>query len=751
MDDARARNALTREGAEPEPAAEGTAGEASPAEARGRAAGPAPIVPPEPPRDPLAESLALLARLLERPVSPTALTAGLPLVEGRLTPALGVRAAARAGLAARLVRRSLVDLSEMLVPCVILLAGGEACVLLGRAADGRYRVALPDAGGGESLIEAGRLEARYLGHALVARPRVGADPHDRQLIEDTGGHWFWSVLLRQWPVYSEVALAALLINLFALASPLFIMNVYDRVVPNQAIETLWVLAIGVVTVFGFDFLLRTLRGYFVDAAGKVADIRLASRIFEHVLGIRMASRPGSSGVFANHLREFESLRDFFASASITALIDLPFIFFFIAIIWLIGGPVAIVPAVAVPLVLAIGLLVQLPLNRVVRRTFAEAAQKHGILVEAINGLETVKATGAEGRVQRDWERYVAAAATSGARARLLSAITINSAALAANMTTAGVMVVGVYLIAEGRLTVGALVACTIIAGRTMAPLGQVAGVLARFHQARTAYETLSRVMRLPTERPPEKRFVHRPVLDGAIEFKQVTFTYPGQKQAALDGVSFRIAPGEKVGLIGRVGSGKTTVEKLILGLYEPQQGAVLVDGIDIRQIDPADLRRNIGAVLQDVCLFRGTLRDNITLGASFADDAAVIRAARFAGVEGFANRHPLGYDMPIGERGEALSGGQRQAVALARALLLDPPLLLLDEPTSAMDTLAEEEIKKRLAHVLRGKTLLLVTHRGSLLSLVDRLIVMDAGRVVADGPREKVLDALAKGRIRRAS
>jgi len=709
------------------------------------------VAPPREVSDPLAESLALLARLLERPVSPTALTAGLPLPEGRLTPALCVRAASRAGLAARLIRRPLAELGETLAPCILLLTDGGACVLLGRTADGAYRIALPEADGGEDRIAAERLEARYLGHAIVARPRIGADPRERDLIEDRGGHWFWSVLLRQWPIYGEVALAALLVNLFALASPLFIMNVYDRVVPNRAIETLWVLAIGAVTVFGFDFLLRTLRGYFVDSAGKVADIRLASRIFEHVLGIRMASRPASSGVFANHLREFESLRDFFASASITALVDLPFVFFFIGIIWLIGGPVAIVPAVAVPLVLAIGLLAQIPLDRMIRRTFREAALKHGILVEAINGLETIKAIGAEGRMQHDWERYVAATAVSSARARLLSAITVNSAALAANMTTVGVVVVGVYLIAAGELTVGALVACTIIAGRAMAPLGQVAGVLARFHQARTAYRTLSEVMRLPAERPPGKRFVHRPVLDGTIEFRQVVFSYPGQKQAALEGVSFRIARGERVGLIGRVGSGKTTVGKLVLGLYEPERGAVLIDGIDIRQIDPADLRRNIGAVLQDVCLFRGSLRDNIALGASHVDDAAIIRAARIAGVDGFANRHPLGYDMPIGERGEALSGGQRQAVALARALLLDPPILLLDEPTSAMDTLAEDQLKKRLMPVLQGRTVLLVTHRGSLLSLVDRLIVMDEGRVVADGPRDRVLDALAKGRIRRAS
>lgn len=698
--------------------------------------------------DPLAECLVLLARSLDRPISPTAATAGLPLVDGRLTPSLCVRAAARAGLTARILRRPLEELAGGLVPCILLLRGRRACVLLGRAGDGRMRVALPEAAGGVVEIDPAELAADYLGHAIVARPVPMGERGDEVARRRPAGHWFWSVLLRQWPLYAEVALAALMINLFVLASPLFIMNVYDRVVPNRAIETLWVLAIGAVTVFLFDFLLRTLRGYFVDSAGRIADIKLASRIFEQVLGIRMEARPASAGAFANHLREFESLRDFFASATITTLIDLPFVFLFVGIIALIGGPIALVPAVAVPLVLAVGLLVQIPLDRVVRATFRQAAAKHGLLVEAINGLETIKAVGAEGRTQRAFEQYVAETALSANRARLLSAVTVNTTALASNLVTVGIVVYGVHLIAEGELTVGALVACTIIAGRTMAPLAQTAGVLTRFHQAKTAYATLDRVMNLPVERPPETRFLHRPTFDGAIELRGVRFRYPRQKEWALDGIDLVVRPGERVGIIGRVGSGKTTIEKLVLGLYEPQEGAVLIDGVDLRQIDPADLRRNIGAVLQDTVLFQGTLRENIALGAGSVDDATILRASRLAGVEEFARRHPAGYDMPIGERGEALSGGQRQAVALARALLLDPPILVLDEPTSAMDNAAENALMRRLAPVLKGRTLLLVTHRGSLLALVERLVVVDAGRIVADGPRDRILEALRQGRIR---
>lgn len=700
--------------------------------------------------DALLGSLVALTHLLERPASAQALTAGLPLADGRLTLDLFPRAARRAGLSAQLLRRPLEAIGPLVMPCVLLLEDGRACVLTQRTASG-YRILLPETGLGQSEIAADELARLYGGYAFFAKPEIGFAQRDRELREERTGHWFWSTLLRQWPIYAEVAVAALVLNLFALVSPLFIMNVYDRVVPNNALETLWVLAIGAFIVFGFDFVLKALRSYFVDAAGRVSDIKLASRIFEHVLGIRMAARPRSAGAFASNLREFETLRDFFTSATVVALVDLPFVFFFITVVWLIGGPVAMVPTLAVPLVVGVGLLVQIPLNRIVRRTFKESAQKHGVLVEAINGLETIKSVGGEGRMQRLWEGFVAATAHSANQSRLYSSITVYFAALAANLVTVGVVIAGVYRIGEGLMTTGALVACTIIAGRAMAPLGQVATILTRFHQARTSLQALDRIMRMPVERAPDAAFVHRPRLEGAIEFKNVTFAYPGQKLPALVDVSFKVAPGERVALIGRVGSGKTTLEKLILGLYEPGAGAVMVDGTDLRQLDPADLRRNVGCVPQDVFLFQGSLRENITMGAPFVDDTTMLRAAAIAGVEDFAARHPMGYDLNVGERGELLSGGQRQAVAIARALLMEPPILVLDEPTSAMDNGAEARFMARMAKEIPGRTLLLVTHRASLLSLVDRLIVMDGGRLVADGPKERVLKALAAGQIKGAT
>jgi ATP-binding cassette subfamily C protein LapB len=703
---------------------------------------------PVQPDDPLLAALVTLTELLQAPCSAEALTAGLPLPDGKLTPELALRATERAGFGARLIERPLAQIAAATLPCILLLRDGGACILAALPAAGRATVLLPETGRGTVELPLAELAARHAGGALLVRPTLRLDQRAELVPEAGGAAWFWGPITRAWPVYAEVAVAAVMINLFALASPLFVMNVYDRVVPNAALESLWALALGAGLVFLFDFLLRGLRGYFVDCAGRVADLQIAARIFEQVLGLRLAARSGSAGAFASNLREFESLRDFFASSTLVALVDLPFVLFFVLVIWLIGGPVALVPALAIPAVLGLGLALQRPLERTIRQTFKESAAKHGLLVETIHGLETLKSVGAEGRTQRLWERYVDATAASSLRARFLSALGVNAAVLAQNLTTVGVVVVGVYRIADGLMSVGALVACTIIAGRAMAPLGQVAGILTRLHQARAAFEALDELMRRPVERPAGRRFLHRPKLGGALELRGVRFAYPGQKTPVLDQLSVRIAPGERVGLIGRIGSGKSTVGRLLLGLHEPDQGAVLVDGTDLRQIDPADLRRNIGALLQDVVLFHGTVRDNIALGAAHADDRALLAAARIAGVEDFIAQHPLGFDLPVGERGEALSGGQRQAVALARALVQDPPILVLDEPTSAMDQSSEHRFKQRLAASLAGRTLLIVTHRASLLSLVDRVIVLEGGRIAADGPREEVVRALAAGQVR---
>ncbi len=706
------------------------------------------------PADALLDCLLWLARHFHQPASAEALLAGLPLEGHRLTPALCARAAARAGLSARLVRRKPDEISDRVLPAMLLLDQGEACILVRRADEGMLVVVLPEFGDGEQAVRAEDLLARYTGHAIFARPAYRADAvrAGPDAVPDHAPQaWFWGVIRQCWPVYGEVLVASLLLSLFALVMPLFTMNVYDRVVPNHALETLWALAVGVGLVLLFEFAMRMLRGYFVDLAGKRIDVTVSATVFEKVLGIEMKSRPASVGSLSSQLQEFESVRDFLTSATITTLIDLPFAAVFIAAMFWVGGPLTWVPLLTVPLVLGLSLALQGPLSRAVRASSACAAQRQAALVETLVGLETIKTTGAEGVAQRQWEQVVGQMARLALRSRWLSACVINAALFAQQAATLAVVVIGVYLIADDRLTMGGLIACTILAGRALAPLSQMAGLTTRYHQARTALAGIERTMALPVERPPGKHFLHRPPLRGEIEFRAVSFRYPGRDGAALDGVSFRIASGERVGLIGRIGSGKTTIEKLILGLYPPDAGSVLVDGAEVRQLDPAALRRGIGHVPQDVMLFSGTVRDNIVIGAPWADDAAVLRAARLGGVSEFIERLPEGYDLRLGERGEGLSGGQRQAIAIARAELLQPPVLLLDEPSSAMDNRSEEQFKARLAAALGERTLLLVTHRGSLLSLVDRLIVMDQGRIVADGPKAEVLNALAGRKLHVAS
>ncbi|SLN28210.1 type I secretion system permease/ATPase [Oceanibacterium hippocampi] len=700
------------------------------------------------PADPLLGCLRVVARLFGGAPSAASLTNGLPLEGGKLTPATFLRAAGRLDLSARISRRGLDQVPDMVLPAVLLLKNRSACVLLRRLDGDRAEIILPETGDGSEILPLKAVKALYAGYAIFVRPehrfRRAAEA---EAASQNPRSWFWGTLRRFWPSYMQVALAAVLINLFALASPIFVMNVYDRVVPNQAVETLWVLAAGMATILGFDILLKSLRAYFVDNAGKRADVLLSSRLFEQVLALKVKARPKSAGEFAHYLKEYESLRDFFTSATLVALVDLPFIGLFLAIVWLLGGPIAAIPAIAVPVVIGAGLILQWPMRRAMRQQNREASRKHGILVETINALDTVKSLGVEGHMQREWERFVGATARTAVRTRTVAGFGVNFASTVMQAVTVAVVVFGVYRIMSGDMTVGALIACTILTGRAMAPLGQVAGLLARLNQSMVALKGLNDIMALPVERPQGKNHLNRPDIRGSVRFEDVSFRYPESQIASLKNMSFEIRPGERVGIIGPVGSGKTTLSRLLIGLYDPDDGSILLDGTDIRQIDPADLRQAIGTLMQDVVLFQGTMRENIALGNPLADDRMILRAARLAGVDDFVRHEPMGYDMVIGERGVTLSGGQRQAVALARALLNDPKVLILDEPTSMMDNRTEQAFIQRMRESLGSRTLLMITHRSSLLQLVDRVIVIGNGEIVADGPRDEVLGLANARRI----
>ena len=542
-----------------------------------------------------------------------------------------------------------------------------------------------------------------------------------------------------------------MINVFALGLLFFSMNVYDWVVPNYAIETLWMLAAGVAIVLIADLALRTMRGYFLDLASSRVDVRLSAYIMERVLGLRLENRPLSAGSFAANLRSFETIRDFITSATVTAFIDMPFALIFLVVIGWISWPLVLPIVLGMLVILAYALTVHTKMHELSETTYRAGAMRNATLVESLVGLEAIKALGAESVMQRKWELSANFLSQVGAQLRLLSASTINVATWAQQVVNIAVIVVGVYLISDANLTLGGLIACSMLSSRAMAPIGHVAGLLTQYHNAATALTSLDGILQQPVERPADSNFVTRQHFTGDIEFKDVDFNYPEQTQTALRNVSLKIKAGEHVAIMGRVGSGKTTLEKLILGLYRPTSGAVLVDGIDLRQLDPAELRRNIGYVPQDITLFYGSLRDNLTIAAPTADDAAVLRAAQVGGITDFVNSHPKGFDMTVGERGESLSGGQRQAVAIARAAINDPPILLMDEPTGSMDHSSEEEIKQQLSTFAVGKTLIVVTHRTSLLDLVERIIVFDAGKIVADGPKAQVVEALRQGRIGKAA
>lgn len=699
--------------------------------------------------DPLTDSILYLAAHHGRALSRNALLAGLPITDGRLNVTLYERAAARAGLEIEVVQRKISDIPSLVLPAVLIMRDGSTRILHEVNRDPRLAKVLDP-----STSEDGRRTpldseaADYLGYAILVRPTATAEAHAAASGEAAPRqHWFWSVVSRFWPNYMHVALAALLVNILALASPLFVMNVYDRVVPNGAIASLVALAVGLIIAVIFDFVLRTVRSRIIDMTGKKLDVVLASKIYEHTLAVKMKQRPGSVGVLANQLRDFDSVREFFTSGSVVSATDLLFALLFVAILFVIAGPLAWIPLAILPIMLIIGFVIQRPLDKAMKRLQSESAARHGVLIESLTGLETVRATGAEARMQTSWERSVAAAARTSEDVHFWSSFALNSANTAQQITTLLMVVVGVFMIIDGKLSVGALVASTMLAGRVLGPLAGIAAIITRASQSITALKSIDQVMSLERERPPERTFIARKIDQGSFAFENVTFKYPNAQMNALEKVTFKVAPGERVGIIGRIGSGKTTVGRMLAGFYEPDDGHILVDGVDMRQYDPADLRSGVGFQLQDTDLFLGKLRDNITLGRPTATDEEVLAAARLAGVESFIAGHPLGYDMPISEGGRSLSGGQKQAIGLARVLIRNPKILFLDEPTAHFDVKSEAEFLERLKQLAnRDMTILISTHRMSLLAFVDRLLVFEKGRLMADGPRDNVLAMLQSGK-----
>jgi ATP-binding cassette, subfamily C, bacterial LapB len=702
------------------------------------------IEPPASHADPLSDSLLYLASHHGRALSRSALLAGLPVERGLLSAGLYERAAQRAGLEARLMERRLRDIPALVLPAVLLFHDGSTRILLGIDPDaGRLTLVNPSRRDANVMERLDVVNAQYAGFAYFVTPASVSDPRAVATGDLPKVHWFWSVVRRFGANYSHVAIAAFIVNMLALAAPLFTMSVYDRVIPNGAIPSLVALGVGLGLAIAFDFLLKIVRSRIIDMTGKKIDVVLAANIFEHVMALKMDKRPPSVGILANQMRDFDSVREFFTSGTVVSATDMLFAILFIIVLFIIAGPLAWIPLAMLPLMICIGFLIQRPLDRAMRRLQAESAARHGILVESISGIETVRAVAGESRVQAVYERSVAATARSSEDVQFWSSLAMTASSVATQLCSLLLVVVGVFLILDGKLSVGALVAANMLSGRVLGPIAGIAAVMTRATQTSSALRSINRLMGLERERPPEKIYVAREIKEGRIEFKNVSFSYPGSPAKALDGISFHVKPGEKIGIIGRVGSGKTTVGRLATAFYPPSEGTILIDGIDIRQYDPADLRAGIGFTLQDTDLFYGKLRDNITLGRPGATDAEVLAAARLSGVETFIAGHPQGYDMMIAEGGRSLSGGQKQAIGLARILIRKPRVLFLDEPTAHFDVRSEAEFLERLQSLAKGEmTIIVSTHRPSLLSLVDRILVFDNGKIVADGPADQVLTRL---------
>lgn len=686
--------------------------------------------------DPLRQGLLLLCRQLGRPLGDAELVDGLALEHGRLPLRMVVRALRRADITAKVAELPLRQMDAYLLPALLLLGDGRSLLLVGIEGE-QYEVLVPQSEGGRECMALPALEALYSGTAVFAKCRYRPDGRVGDYASGLPEHWFFGPLKRLWRSYAEVTAAALVANVLAVASALFAMQVYDRVVPNAAFDTLWILASGVALAIIVDGVLRILRGHLLNVLGKRLDLQLSSLLFARVLSTRIAAKPASMGAFSTQVREFESVREFFTSSSAALISDLPFVAIFLSIIAVIGGHVVWVPLVACVLMLLPGLLTQRLLGHLSRQNLREGAMKNSVLLEAFEHLETVKATRAEGRCRQQWETLTGELAGTAMKTHALASTLSYSASIVQQLCYVGVVVFGVYRISDGAMTVGALVACSILASRAIAPLSQAAAILGRWQHTKVALEGLDQLMSAEQERPAGKRFVHRDRLHGHYRLEALRLAH-GDSPPVVDVQALSIQAGERVALLGGNGAGKSTLLRLLSGLLDAQSGRLLLDDIALSQLDPADRQRGIGYLPQDVALFHGSLRENLNLANAALGDEELLEALDGVGLGTFVRAHPLGLDMPI--LGNAsLSGGQRQAVGLARVLLQDPPILLLDEPTAAFDQNSEKQVIDYLQKWLGRRTLILTTHKKSVLALVDRAVVLRNGQVIMDGPLNQVV------------
>ena len=690
--------------------------------------------------DDLLGCLLFLSKYHNRETSGESLTFGLPIHKTSMNISMFHQAASRIGLITKTVNREKIkDITKLALPSVLLLDKKRACVLVSyNLKEGTAQVIIPRLISGETQMSIEKLESEYTGEVIIIKPEYNFNNRiEKEVVVENPKEWFWGTLKRNNGIYTQVIVVSLFINLFILATPLFTMNVYDRVLPNNAIETLWALFIGISLVMLFDLLLKILRSHFLGIASKRADTIMSNKIFSHLLNIKLEAKPASTGQFVSRLQSFENVREFFTSATITAIVDLPFALIFVLVIYFIAGPLAYITIATVIISLGLSWYFQKPLKSIVEKSVKEDQIKQTTLIETVSGLEIIKSVKAQNRMKTHWDNSVSKTVHYSDKGHFLSQTVTYLTAFISQFSNIAIVAAGVYLAQEGEITMGAIIAAMILNGRVIAPISQLVGMIIKFDRTMLSLNNLDEVMKMPVEKE-NKSYISRPNLKGDIELKNVQFSYKDQNRQTLKDINIKIKQGEKVAILGKIGSGKSTLLKLIMNLYEPTKGSVLIDGLDTRQIDPTDLRHAIGSVPQEPFLFMGTVKDNLTIGEQYVSDEEILRVSKIAGLDDFLGKHEAGYDLLVGERGDGLSGGERQSVTLARALISDPNIIILDEPTNSMDRQTEKSFINKLQNIVQEKTLVVVTHKTSLLQLVDRVIIIEDGKVIVDGPKEEV-------------
>ena len=696
--------------------------------------------------DTLLESLLFLSKFYQRATTKESLISGIAMHGDVMDVDKFIKSSKRIGLISKFVKRdSIKDISKLALPAVIITERSRSAVLLNYDIQkNEATVIIPGLSEGEVHMTLDELEKQYDGHAIIIKPAYNFENRvSKDVVVPEPKKWFWGAMRRNRDIYIRVAIAALFINMFVIATPLFTMNVYDRVLPNNAIDTLWALAIGIFIIMIFDFILKLVRAYYIGKAGKRADVVMSNKIFDQLLNLRLEEKPSSTGMFVNRLQSFESVREFFATATVATIIDIPFIFIFIAIIFYIGGPLGWISLASVIIALIFSWFMQKPIKKTVEASSKEDQLKQTTLNETVAGLEIIKSVRGQNRMKTHWDKSISQTVYFHEKSQFLSQIATFFTAFISQFSNIAIVIAGVYLASEGEMTMGGIIASMMLNGRVVAPVSQIVGMIIRYDRTMLSLNNIDEIMNMEVERE-NKAYLSRPDLKGDIQLKDLSFSYKGQNFETLKNINLTIKEGEKVAILGKIGSGKSTLAKLIQNLYVPSKGSILIDQTDVRQIDPVDLRRVIGVVPQEPFLFMGTIKDNITISEPFATDEEVLRASKIAGVHDFLGKHESGYDLIVGERGEGLSGGEIQSVTLARALITNPNILILDEPTNSMDRQTEKAFINRLGNIIKDETVILITHKTSILSLVDRIIILDDGKIIADGPKDQILTKATK-------